>query len=204
GVPGRLSVQLAEDLELDLDPLGHGLDHQVRLADGFVERGVRAQATARFQRVGVGHAASGDPFLEDGADSVRGLFELFAARVLERGGVAAERGDVRDPAAHDPRAKDRDVLDAHARPPSRDTNRHAIGNNPAATADLKMSPGMNGRSPLASSVPGGTNAESCASPRPKMITLPPSMARNIVSGLRSHACSASTPVSAAADGNATR
>src|SRR4029077_1671219 len=119
-------------------------------------------------------------------------------------GEAAEPRRVGDAAAHDAGAQYRDVLEAQARPPNRFTSFHVMGNTAAASTALNTSPGMNGSRPLASSESAGTNLDSWPKPRPKMTTLPAIMVKNMRSGVRSSACSASAPVMAAANGNAIR
>ena len=99
--------QPAEQVALQLEVLGRGLDHEVAVRRGPRRSGRCGAAPApprppprssgRARRRGAGRCGDLDPALE-----------RLAVEVVEDGLVAAERGDLGDPGAHRPGADDPD------------------------------------------------------------------------------------------------
>ena len=163
---GRDAVERGEDLDLEIDALGHRLDHQIRLAAGVVDR-----VRGREARVAPRRRPSRRPcrwrrrFSNSGRDVLEPLVERLLARVLKDGAEAAERGGVGDAAPHDAGAEHRDGVDVHVSIPGpRSTHRHTRGKASAASVVLMRSPGMNGRSPCGEQVSRGHEAREPGEP----------------------------------------
>ena len=108
--------QLLEDGLLDLQPLRHGLDHEIGVADRFGLIG--GEGDAPLGRLGLlgGQESAADQRLEDEIDRALGLFDLLILDIGEIGvePVAGERGG--HPRPHGPGSDNGDgldVLDTH-------------------------------------------------------------------------------------------
>jgi hypothetical protein len=107
----RQRIELAEELALERDVLGRGLDHEVAALDRLrqVLGCGEAGAVSGFR----GEFPPGDALVHQRADLGRALVEGRRLGVVEAGVEAGNRCGVGDSAAHDAGAEDRDAFDGH-------------------------------------------------------------------------------------------
>ena len=108
----QASASAGEQLPLQVEVLGRGLDHQVAAGQpGDV--GDRLEAPARLLGLlGAPHLAP-DALAERLDDPLRARLQRRRVGVLDQRLVAAEAGELGDPRAHRPGADDADPLDGH-------------------------------------------------------------------------------------------
>ena len=104
-------VEHGEDFDLRLHLLGHGLDDQVGFARGLLDRRGIFQAGESVVGAALGDLAQLNRLVEIGADFVFRLAQRGRKNVFEDGAIAAQRGGVRNAAAHDAGADDGDGAD---------------------------------------------------------------------------------------------
>ncbi len=103
-------VEPREDLALELERLGNGLDRQIDPGRGELEFGGRSDPIERRRLLLGGDLAPGDALVERHADPVDSPLDEVHGRVVQPHLEARGRRDLGDPTTHRPRAEDRDRL----------------------------------------------------------------------------------------------
>jgi hypothetical protein len=104
-------VRLSEELDLELQTLGYGLDDEVRAARRRLEVGHEMHARLRGRGVGLGDAPLLHRLAEHRLDRRAGGFERTRVDVEENGLESRDRGEIGDAAAHRAGAEDRSLAD---------------------------------------------------------------------------------------------